>query len=419
MNTSEKQAPNSDVLLTVQEAVKRIREGKIIIVVDHQDRENEGDLICAAELITPEMMNFIVKYGRGMVCTPMERKRLDALNVPPMVQENTALHGTAFHVSVDAVHGTTTGISAADRAVTIRAMADPQTRPNDLAKPGHISPLCAADGGVLRRWGHTEAVVDLVKMAGLQPVGVLCEILADDGNMLRIPELIDFARQHDLGVLTIPALIEHRHHTEKLVQCESIVDLPTKYGHFKMHLYSTKVDDFNYLALVKGDLNADEPALVRVHSKCLTGDVLSSLRCDCQDQLITAMSMVEQEGRGVVLYMPQEGRGIGLRAKIKAYQLQDEGYDTVEANEHLGYAADARDYGLGSQILADLGLKRIRLLTNNPKKMIGLQGYGLEIVERVALEVGQNQHNLRYLKTKREKLGHFPFEIDPDQAHPL
>lgn len=398
-----------DVMISVNEAVRRIRNGEMVIVTDHEDRENEGDLICAAELITPEKVNFLLNHGRGMICVAMPRERLDALRIPPMVTDNNALHGTAFHINVDAVKGTTTGISAADRAVTIRTLADPHTKPEDLAKPGHISTLCAKEGGVLRRWGHTEALVDLVKMADLQPVGVLCEILNEDGTMARLPQLVELARQYKLGILTIPQLIEFRHHTEKLVHCEAVVDFPTKYGHFKLHLYTTSVDNLDYLALVKGNIKDEEPILVRVHSKCLTGEVLSSLRCDCQDQLITAMSMIEDEGRGVLLYMPQEGRGIGLRNKIKAYELQDKGMDTVEANEHLGFAADARDYGLGSQILADLGVKRIRLMTNNPKKMIGLEGYGLEVVERVAIEVGQSLFNSRYLKTKREKLGHFPF----------
>lgn len=400
---------DSDVFISVEDALTRIRNGELIIVVDHEDRENEGDLICAAQAMNPEKLNFILQHARGLICVPMERERLDMLNIPPMVSDNTALHGTAFHVNVDAVEGCTTGISAADRSKTIQVLADPNATAESLARPGHISTLCAADGGVLRRWGHTEAVIDLVKMAGFMPAGVLCEILNEDGTMARMPELQKLAREHNLGILTIPALIEHRHRTENLVKCESLINFPTKYGVFQLHHYTTQVDKLDYLALVKGDVTTDEPVLVRVHSKCLTGEVLSSLRCDCQDQLITAMRQIEEVGRGVLLYMPQEGRGIGLKNKLKAYALQDGGMDTVEANEHLGFAADARDYGLGSQILADLGIRKIDLLTNNPRKMIGLEGYGLEIANRVPIEVGPCEHNVRYLNTKREKLGHFPF----------
>ncbi|MFH1739800.1 MAG: bifunctional 3,4-dihydroxy-2-butanone-4-phosphate synthase/GTP cyclohydrolase II [bacterium] len=403
------------LFISIPEAIKELQNGKIVIVTDDEQRENEGDMIAAASLITPDMVNFITREARGLLCVPMAQERLEELNLPPMVFDNTAVHGTAFHVTVDALKGTTTGISAGDRAITIRALADPATKPEDLGRPGHISPLCAADGGVLRRWGHTEAVIDLMRLAGLPPVGVLCEILDDDGTMARMPALERIAGKHQLGIVTIPDLIEYRHRTEKLIKKELVTHLPSKFGTFQLHLYSCTVDDKDYLAVVKGDVATDEPVLVRVHSKCLTGDVLGSLRCDCREQISHAMSLIEKEGRGVVLYMPQEGRGIGLRNKLRAYVLQDQGLDTVDANLELGFKEDQRDYGIGSQILADLGIKKLRVLTNNPKKLIGLEGYGLEIVERVPLEVGCTEHNLKYLQTKKERMGHLMQDVDVAQ----
>ncbi|HOE11312.1 MAG TPA: bifunctional 3,4-dihydroxy-2-butanone-4-phosphate synthase/GTP cyclohydrolase II [bacterium] len=400
--------------LSIPEAIKDLQSGKILIVVDDENRENEGDMIAAASLTTPEMVNFITREARGLLCVSMTRERLDRLQLPPMVYENTAVHGTAFHVTVDALKGTTTGISASDRAITIRALADPETKPEDLGRPGHISPLCAATGGVLRRWGHTEAAVDLMRLAGLPPVALLCEIMDDDGTMARMPALERLAERHGLGIVTIPSIIEYRHKTEKLVKKELVTHLPTEFGEFDLHLYSCAVDDKDYLALVKGDVTIGEPVLVRVHSRCLTGDVLGSLRCDCRAQIAYALRLIEKEGRGVLLYMPQEGRGIGLRNKLRAYVLQDQGLDTVDANLELGFKEDQRDYGIGSQILADLGIKKLRVLTNNPKKLIGLEGYGLEIVERVPVEVGCTEHNLKYIQTKKNRMGHlFNQEIKP------
>ncbi len=408
--SQEKKTP----FISIPEAIKRLQDGEILIVVDDENRENEGDMIAAASLITPEKVNFITREARGLLCVSMTRQRLEELNLPPMVTENTAVHGTAYHVTVDALKGTTTGISAHDRATTIRALADPATRPEDLGRPGHISPLCAAEGGVLRRWGHTEAVVDLLRLAGLPPVGVLCEILDDDGNVARMPALERLAERYGLGIVTIPSLIEYRHRTEKLVKKELVTHLPTEYGAFELHLYSCKVDDKDYLALVKGDVTGEDPVLVRVHSRCLTGDVLGSLRCDCRAQIVHALTRIEQEGRGVLLYMPQEGRGIGLRNKLRAYVLQDQGHDTVDANLQLGFKEDQRDYGIGSQILADLGIKRLRLLTNNPKKLIGLEGYGIEIVERVPIETGCTEHNICYLRAKKERMGHLFSSVSVD-----
>jgi len=402
--------------ISIPEAIKDLQAGKILIVVDDETRENEGDMIAAASLITPDKVNFITREARGLLCVSMTRQRLEELNLPPMVTDNTAVHGTAYHVTVDALKGTTSGISASDRATTIKALADPNTQPDDLGRPGHITPLCAAEGGVLRRWGHTEAVVDLLRLAGLPPVGVLCEILDEDGNIARLPALRQLAEENSLGIITVPSLIEYRHRTEKLVKKEVVTHLPTEYGEFDLYLYSCAVDDKDYLALVKGDVAADEPVLVRVHSKCLTGDILGSLRCDCHRQLIRALQIIDKEKRGVFLYMPQEGRGIGLRNKLKAYVLQDQGYDTVEANLMLGFKEDQRDYGIGSQILADLGIKKLRIMTNNPKKYIGLEGYGLEVVERVPIDVGCTVHNVRYLQTKKERMGHLlgEFDLKPD-----
>jgi 3,4-dihydroxy 2-butanone 4-phosphate synthase / GTP cyclohydrolase II len=379
----------------------------MLIVVDDPDRENEGDLVMAAELCKPSDVNFITKEGRGILCLPITEEKAKDLKLDLMVQHNTALHGTPFSVSIDYRHGTTTGISVHDRAITINRAADDVIIPSDFAKPGHIFPLIAKKGGVLKRTGHTEAVVDLVKLAGLNPVGVLCEILDEDGTMARVPKLMEFSKKHNLKIITIADLIEYRMSREHFVQKKVMVDLPTRYGTFKLHLYENTLDPLdNPIALVKGDISGNEPVLVRVHSECLTGDIFGSKRCDCGEQLIAAMSMIEREGRGVVLYMRQEGRGIGLVNKLLAYHLQEQGKDTVEANEALGFKADLRDYGTGAQILKDLGLKKIRLLTNNPKKLIGLKGYDLEIVERVSIEILPNPENEKYLKTKRDRLGH-------------
>ncbi len=394
-------------LNSIEEAIEEFGLGKVVVVVDDEDRENEGDFIMAAEKVTPEAINFMSKYGRGMICMPMTAQRADELGLDLMVGKNTALHGTSFTVTIDAVKNTTTGISAADRATTILTAMDPNSRPDDLARPGHIFPLRAADGGVLKRAGHTEAVVDLARLADLQPAGVLCEIMSDDGSMARLPELAQIAQRFDLKLISIKDLIEYRKRTESLIERSVEVNLPTRYGHFRLINYISLVDGKNHLALVKGDVNSEEPILIRVHSECLTGDTFGSLRCDCGDQLARAMEKIEAEGCGVLLYMNQEGRGIGLANKLKAYQLQDDGKDTVEANLELGFKADLRDYGIGAQILYDLGVRRIRLLTNNPRKVIGLKGYQLEIVERVPIEMPANPCNTGYLKTKREKLGHY------------
>lgn len=392
---------------TIEEAIEDIKAGRMLIVVDDADRENEGDLVMAAELCKPKDVNFITREGRGILCLPITEEKAKELNLDLMVQNNTALHGTPFSISIDFKHGTTTGISAHDRAITINRAADKKVNPDDFARPGHVFPLIAKKGGVLKRAGHTEAVVDLVKLAGLNPVGVLCEILAEDGTMARVPKLMEFAKKNNLKIITIADLIEYRMAREHFVQKKVTVDLPTRYGSFKLHLYENTLDPLdNPMALVKGDIGGDEPVLVRVHSECLTGDIFGSRRCDCGEQLIAAMTMVENAGRGVVLYMRQEGRGIGLVNKLLAYHLQEQGKDTVEANEALGFKADLRDYGTGAQILKDLGLKKIKLLTNNPKKVIGLKGYDLEIVERIPLEIPPNPINKKYLKTKKDRLGH-------------
>jgi len=391
---------------SIEEAIQDMREGKMLIVVDDEDRENEGDFIMAAEKVTPEAINFMAKHGRGLICLPTTQKRLEELGLGPMVDRNTAKMGTPFAVSVDAVRGTTTGISAFDRAHTIRVFLDPATRPSDLAKPGHVFPLAAREGGVLKRAGHTEAVVDLARLAGLYLSGVLCEIMSEDGTMARLPELRELAKKFGLKIATIADLIKYRRRTEKLIRCVAKTHLPTKFGDFRLFAYEADVEDKPYIALTMGDVASGEPVLVRIHSSCVTGDVLHSLRCDCGAQLERAMAMIAEKGRGVLLYIYQEGRGIGLLNKLKAYELQDEGFDTVEANERLGYPADLRDYGIGAQVLIDLGVRKIRYMTNSPSKLAGLEGYDLEIVERVPLVVEPNSASLRYLQTKRDKLGH-------------
>jgi 3,4-dihydroxy 2-butanone 4-phosphate synthase / GTP cyclohydrolase II len=391
---------------SIQSVVTDLRQGKMVIVVDDADRENEGDLIMAAECVTPQAINFMAKHGRGLICVPTTSERLKQLGIEQMVLQNRETFKTDFQVSVDAAKGVTTGISAADRARTIKVMADPTALPEDLVQPGHVFPLRARPGGVLQRAGHTEAAVDLVRLAGGRPMGVICEILSDDGSMARLPHLVKFARRHRLRLCTIESLIKYRGTREKLVQRIETVRMPTDYGDFELHLYRSTTDGQHHLALVRGEVAGKQNVLVRVHSECLTGDVFGSRRCDCGTQLHQAMRQVAEEGQGVIVYMRQEGRGIGLVPKIKAYKLQESGYDTVEANLKLGYKMDLREYGLGAQILVDLGLKTIRLLTNNPKKVVGLEGYGLEIVEQVPIRVKPNPHNAKYLKTKREKLGH-------------
>ena len=394
-------------IATIEEAVEDIRAGKMVILVDDEDRENEGDLTMAAEMVTPEAINFMAKFGRGLICLTLTPEKCDQLNLPPMVSANTSSFGTAFTVSIEAKTGVTTGISAADRAHTIlTAVADDATA-DDLARPGHVFPLRARTGGVLVRTGQTEGSVDLATLAGLKPAGVICEIMNDDGTMSRMPELREFAREHGLKICSVADLVAYRMRNESLVRRAVEVPLPTQYGgEFTAVAFQNDVDQFEHLALVKGDVAGDGPVLVRVHSECMTGDVFGSCRCDCGDQLHSAMAMIEQEGRGVILYMRQEGRGIGLINKLKAYSLQDKGKDTVEANLALGFKADLRDYGIGAQILVNLGIKNIRLMTNNPKKIVGLEGYGINIVERVPIQMEATEQNLKYLQTKREKLGH-------------
>ncbi|MEE9524188.1 MAG: bifunctional 3,4-dihydroxy-2-butanone-4-phosphate synthase/GTP cyclohydrolase II [Thermodesulfovibrionales bacterium] len=392
---------------TIQEAVKDIAAGKMVILVDDEDRENEGDLCIAAEKVTPEAINFMAKYGRGLICLSLTHKRIEELKLPMMTSDNTSQFGTAFTISIEAKKGVTTGISAHDRATTILTAIDPKAGPEDISKPGHIFPLRAKPGGVLQRAGQTEGSVDLSRLASLNPSGVICEIMDEDGTMARVPQLMEFAKKHRMKIITVKDLIEYRMKKELLVKRVANVTLPTEYGgEFKAIAFENSVDSHIHLALVKGDINPDDKVMVRVHSECLTGDVFGSQRCDCGDQLRKAMNKIEKEGKGVILYMRQEGRGIGLANKLKAYELQDQGLDTVEANKKLGFKDDLRDYGIGAQILVNLGIRKIRLMTNNPRKIVGLEGYGLKVVERVPVESRPRDTNIIYLKTKKKKLGH-------------
>ena len=393
-------------LSTIEEALDDFREGKFVIVVDDEDRENEGDLIIAAEKITAEKVNFMLKYARGVLCAPITLSRSEELDLPHQVADNTSMLGTPFTVTIDKLEGCTTGVSAHDRAATIRALADPASRPETFGRPGHINPLYAQDMGVLRRSGHTEAAIDLCKLAGLYPAGALMEIMNDDGTMARMPDLMKFAEEHEMHIITIKDLIAYRLKKESLIEVGNEADMPTKYGHFRLIPFRQSSTGLEHMALIKGEWKEDEPILVRVHSSCATGDILGSKRCDCGEQLHKAMEMIEKEGKGVIIYMQQEGRGIGLMNKIAAYKLQEEGMDTVDANIHLGFKPDERDYGCGAQMLRHLGVHKMRLMTNNPTKRVGLEAYGLEIVENVAIEVSPNEYDYRYLKTKKERMGH-------------
>jgi 3,4-dihydroxy 2-butanone 4-phosphate synthase/GTP cyclohydrolase II len=403
---TEKEAQRARTLATVEEAIEEFRNGRFVIIIDDEDRENEGDLTIPAQFATPEAINFMARHGRGLICVPMTAARLEDLHVPMMVNHNDSQFGTPFSVSVEARSGVTTGISAADRAHTTQVLIDPNTRPSDLVMPGHVFPLRARDGGVLVRAGQTEATVDLCKLAGLYPAGVLCEIMNQDGTMSRLPQLKRFAKRHKLKIISVTQLIEYRTHKEKLIRRVAETVIPTEYGEWRCVAYKAITDPDEHVAFVFGDVAGEEPIMVRVHSQCVTGDVFGSQRCDCGEQLHIAMKMIAEAGKGVVVYMRQEGRGIGLHNKIKAYHLQDKGMDTVEANEALGFPADRRDYGIGMQILVDLGLKNLRLLTNNPAKRAGLEGFGLQIVDRVPVLATPNEHNVRYLETKRKKMGH-------------
>ena len=393
-------------LSTIEEALDDFREGKFVIVVDDEDRENEGDLIIAAEKITAEKVNFMLKYARGVLCAPITISRSEELDLPHQVADNTSMLGTPFTVTIDKLEGCTTGVSAHDRAATIKALADPSSRPETFGRPGHINPLYAQDMGVLRRSGHTEAAIDLCKLSGLYPAGALMEIMNDDGTMARMPDLMKFAEEHDMHIISIKDLIAYRLKKESLIEVGNEADMPTRYGHFRLIPFRQTATGLEHMALIKGEWNEDEPILVRVHSSCATGDILGSKRCDCGEQLHKAMEMIEKEGKGVIIYMQQEGRGIGLMNKIAAYKLQEEGMDTVDANIHLGFKPDERDYGCGAQMLRHLGVHKMRLMTNNPTKRVGLEAYGLEIVENVPIEMSPNEYDYRYLKTKKERMGH-------------
>lgn len=393
-------------LSSIEDAVKDFSEGKFVIVVDDEDRENEGDLICAAEKITPEMVNFMLKEARGVLCVPITISRCEELDLPRQVADNTSMLGTPFTVTVDKLDGCTTGVSIHDRCATIRALADPNSTPQTFGRPGHVNPLYAQENGVLKRSGHTEAAIDLCKMAGLYPAGALMEIMNDDGTMARMPQLIEFAKEHQLKIITIKDMIAYRLKKDSLVEMGETVDMPTQYGHFKFIPFRQTSNGVEHFALVKGEWNEGEPVMVRVHSSCATGDILGSMRCDCGEQLHKSMQMIDKEGKGVVVYMQQEGRGIGLMNKIAAYKLQEEGLDTVEANVHLGFKPDERDYGCGAQILMKLGVRKMKLLTNNPVKRVGLEAYGLQIIENVSIEMTPNKYNIKYLRTKKNRMGH-------------